>query len=56
MEGTVTLTVTLPTELQQSLDEVTREEGISTSELVGDALKEYLFLRRFRMLRERMIM
>ena len=54
MQETVTLTVTVPAEIRQSLDDVIRQEGISPSELVSEALKEYLFLRRFRLLRERM--
>ncbi|MCG3158600.1 MAG: hypothetical protein DKINENOH_05244 [bacterium] len=32
-----------------------RNEGITPSEFVSAALEEYLFVRRFRMLRERMI-
>ncbi len=55
MQQTMTLTLTLPTEVKLALDDVTRKEGISPDELVGEALKVYLFLRQFRLLRERMI-
>ncbi len=48
------ITVTLPADLQRALDELTRKEGIAPDELIGQAVKEYLFLRQFRLLRERM--
>ncbi len=50
-----TITVTLPEETKFALDDATRQEGVSPSELIGEAVKEYLFFRRFRLLRERMI-
>ncbi len=50
-----TITVTLPEGMKSAIDEVTRKEGISPAELVTQALEEYLFLRRFRLLRERMV-
>jgi len=50
-----TITVTLSTEIKLALDDVTRKEGVSPSDLIGEAVKEYLFFRRFRLLRERMI-
>ncbi len=49
-----TITVTLPDGMKPAIDEVTRQEGISPTELVTQALEEYLFFRRFRLLRERM--
>ncbi len=50
-----TITVTLPADLEPAFKDAIQEEGISPSEFVGVAVKEYLFLRRFRLLRERMI-
>jgi len=50
-----TITITLPEETKLVLDDVRRKEGLSLSELVSEAIKEYLFFRRFRLLRERMI-
>ncbi|MGQ9628564.1 MAG: hypothetical protein ACUVV0_16870 [Anaerolineae bacterium] len=50
-----TITVTLPAEMRPVLDDVMRKEGISLSELIGEAIKEYLFFRQFRLLRERML-
>ena len=49
------ITVTLPDDLELALEEETRREGISANELIADALKRYLFVRRFRLLREQMI-
>lgn len=49
-----TITVTLPEGMKPAIDDVTQKEGISSAELVTQALEEYLFFRRFRLLRERM--
>lgn len=50
-----TITVTLPQEIQAALEVVTRQEGLSPDELIGKAITEYLFFRRLRLLRERLI-
>lgn len=47
--------VSLPEETKAALDDAMREEGVSQSELIEIALKDYLFIRRFRNLRERMM-
>ena len=47
--------IDLPEDTRAALEDATGEEGISRSELVDRALKEYLFIRRFRNLRERMM-
>jgi len=48
------ITILVPSELKLALDEITRTAGASPDELVGEAIKQYLFVRRFRTLRERM--
>ena len=48
------ITITLPTDVQQALDAVLISEGLSRDEVVGQAIKQHLFLRQFRSLRERM--
>ncbi len=53
---TQSITVALPADLKTALDDVSRREGVTTDEVVGQAIKEHLFLRRFRHLRERMTM
>lgn len=50
-----TIIIDLPQETKAELDDVTREEGLSRSEIIDVALKDYLFVRRFRSLRERMM-
>jgi predicted transcriptional regulator len=51
---TQSITIELPAQLKTALDEVTHREGLSTDQVVGQAIKEHLFLRQFRRLRERM--
>lgn len=46
------ITIELPDEVRSELDAATRVEAVSASEIVVRALKNYLFTRRFRMLRE----
>ena len=50
-----TITLTLPKDIRSALDDLTRREGISLNDLIFEAVKMYLFLRQFRLLRERMI-
>ena len=50
-----TIVVDLKEETRAALDEAAREEGLSQSELIDKALQDYLFIRRFRSLRERMM-
>lgn len=53
MKGT--LTIILPEEVESALEEATREEGLSPNDLVQKALADYLLVRKFRLLRERMM-
>lgn len=50
---TVSLSITLelPEEVQSALNEASRAEGVSAGEIVGRALRSYLFVRKFRELR-----
>jgi len=50
-----TLTISLPEEVKNALDKVSSEEGVTRSDLIQDSLRDYLFLRRFRALRKRML-
>jgi metal-responsive CopG/Arc/MetJ family transcriptional regulator len=49
------ITIDLPEETKAALDDAVREEGISPKELVEKALRDYLFIRRFKNLREQMM-
>ncbi|MFL5537525.1 MAG: CopG family ribbon-helix-helix protein [Longimicrobiaceae bacterium] len=49
------LSVSIPAELKAELDRFTEAEGVSRSDLVREALREYLFAWRFRALRRELI-
>ena len=48
-------TVSLPDEVADALKRIMAEEGISPDDAVSAALRDYLFVRQFRLLRERMM-
>jgi len=49
-----TITITLAPEIRDAMDNAIREEGVSPDDLISEAVREYLFFRRFRLLHERM--
>ena len=49
------ITISLPDETRTALDDAANEEGLSENALVEKALSDYLFIRRFRNLRERLM-
>ena len=49
------ITICLPDETRTALDTAANEEGLSENALVEKALSDYLFIRRFRNLRERLM-
>jgi predicted transcriptional regulator len=50
-----TITINLPDDTRNALDDAATEEGLSESALIEKALSDYLFIRRFHSLRERLI-
>jgi predicted transcriptional regulator len=50
-----TITINLPDDTRSALDDAATEEGLSESALIERALSDYLFIRRFRSLRERLM-
>lgn len=50
-----TITISIPEEIKAELDKVVREEGISRSDVIRESLRDYLFVRRFRQLRARLL-
>jgi hypothetical protein len=48
------ITVTLPPDIEYSVRELSAAEGIPPEDIINRAVKQHLFLRRFRLLRERM--
>jgi predicted transcriptional regulator len=49
------ITISLPDETRTALDDAANEEGLSENALVEKAVSDYLFIRRFRNLRERLL-
>ncbi len=49
------ITISLPDETRTALDDAANEEGLSENALVEKAVSDYLFIRRFRNLRERLM-
>ena len=50
-----TVTISLPQAVRRELDRVAKEEGVSRSDVLRQSLEEFLFVRRFRRLRLRMM-
>lgn len=50
-----TVTVSLPQKIRRELDRIAAREGVSRSDVLRASLEEYLFVRRFRALRQRML-
>ena len=50
-----TVTISLPEAVRRELDRVAKEEGISRSDVLRQSLEDFLFIRRFRQLRQRMM-
>lgn len=49
------ISISLPEDLKDELDRFTQLEGVSRSDLVREALREYLFTRKFRSLRRQLM-
>lgn len=49
-----TIEINLPGKLNEELELVTAEEGLSKSDLVKKAIEDYLFIRKFRTIRKKM--
>ncbi len=49
------ISISLPEDLKAELDEAVRVEGVSRSDVVREAVREYLFIKRFRALRQELI-
>ena len=50
-----TVTISLPEAVRRELDRVAKEEGVSRSDVLRQSLEDFLFVRRFRQLRQRMM-
>jgi metal-responsive CopG/Arc/MetJ family transcriptional regulator len=50
-----TVTISLPQAVRRELDKVAKAEGVSRSDVLRQSLEDFLFVRRFRRLRQRMM-
>ena len=50
-----TVTISLPQAVRRELDKVAKEEGVSRSDVLRQSLEDFLFVRRFRRLHQRMM-
>ena len=48
------LTISLPPSMSDELDKVTKEEGITRSDVARVAISDYLYTKRFQKLRDKM--
>lgn len=51
-----TVSISLPEEIKSALDEAVAEDGVSRSDLVRQAVQDFLFVRQFRRLRRELIL
>lgn len=50
-----TITISVPERMRSELDQVSKAEGVSRSDIVRESLRDYLFVRRFRAMRKSMV-
>jgi len=50
-----TVTISLPPDIRRELDRVAKEDGVSRSDILRQSIEDYLLVRRFRQLRQRMM-
>ncbi len=50
-----TITISVPEKMRSELDEVSKSDGVSRSDIVRESLRDYLFVRRFRTMRNSMV-
>lgn len=50
-----TVTISLPRAIRREIDRIAKQEGVSRSDVLRQSLEDFLFVRRFRQLRQRMM-
>ncbi len=50
-----TLTISLPDKMKKEIDQLTKEEGITRSDLIRESLNDYLYFRKLNKLRNKLI-
>jgi predicted transcriptional regulator len=49
------VTISLPEKVDSDLKRIAKEEGLTKSQIVKNALQDYIFIKRFRALRSKMM-
>jgi predicted transcriptional regulator len=49
------VTVSLPEKINSDLKRIAKEEGLTKSQIVKNALQDYIFIKKFRALRSKMM-
>ncbi len=50
-----TLTISLPDKMKKEIDQLTKEEWITRSDLIRESLNDYLYFRKLNKLRNKLI-
>jgi metal-responsive CopG/Arc/MetJ family transcriptional regulator len=50
-----TITISVPEQMKSELDDISKAEGVSRSDVVRESIRDYIFVRRFRGLRSGMV-
>ena len=50
-----TITISVPEQMRAELDNISQANGVSRSDIVRESLRDYLFVRRFRGMRNSMV-
>ncbi|MEW5692893.1 MAG: ribbon-helix-helix domain-containing protein [Candidatus Hydrogenedentota bacterium] len=50
-----TLTISLPNKIKREIDQITREEGVSRSNIIRESLENFLYFRKLNKLRNKLI-
>ena len=50
-----TMTISVPEKMRSEIDKVSQADGVSRSDIVRESLRDYLFVRRFRTMRNSMV-
>ncbi len=50
-----TITISVPEQMKLELERLSKMDGVSRSDIVRESLRDYLFVRRFRSIRNSML-
>jgi len=50
-----TITISVPEQMRSELERLSQADGVSRSDIVRESLRDYLFVRRFRSMRNSMV-